>query len=44
MLSRNQIEDIKAQAYLGIPSILNKVCKVYPKTMHEIVEMGINNY
>ena len=44
MLSRNQIADIKAQAYLGVPSVLNNVCKVYPKTVREIVEMGVTNY
>lgn len=44
MLSANQIEDIKLQAYLGKPSVLPGVCHVYPKTISEIVEMGVNNY
>lgn len=44
MLLANQIEDIKAQAYAGYPSQFNNVCKIYPKTIGEIVEIGINKY
>ena len=44
MLSLNQIETIKEQAYVGAPSILNGVCKVVPMTMYDIIAMGTNNY
>ena len=44
MLSANQIEDIKAQAYAGCGSNLSGVCKVYPLTIKEIIEMGYSNY
>lgn len=44
MLSRNQIEDIKLQAYAGAPSQLPGVCLVYPLTVGEIVKMGRLTY
>lgn len=44
MLSANQVEDIKAQAFIGCPSELKGICKVYPKTMKEIIEIGMNTY
>ena len=44
MLSANQIEDIKAQAYAGCGSDLSEVCKVYPLTIKEVIEMGYSNY
>lgn len=44
MLSHNQVEDIKAQAFLGCPSELPGVCKIYPKTMKEIIGMGVSKY
>lgn len=44
MLSINQIEDIKAQAYVGCGSSLSKVCKVYPLTIKEIIEMDYSKY
>lgn len=44
MLSANQIEDIKVQAYMGKPSRFGNICKVYPLKMSEIIEMGVNTY
>ena len=44
MLSPNQVETIKEQAYVGAPSILTGVCKVIPRTIYDIIEMGTNNY
>lgn len=44
MLSANQVEEIKCQAFLNKPSHLKGVCKVYPYTMGDIVEMGIIEY
>lgn len=44
MLSVNEIENIKAQTYLGAPSQLKGVCKIYPFTMKEIAMMGITEY
>ena len=44
MLSANDIEDIKAQAFMGCPSELKGVCKVYPKTMKEIISIGVTKY
>lgn len=44
MLSHEQIEDIKAQAYLCLPSNLSGVCKVYPMKVKTIVEMGYLEY
>lgn len=44
MLSANQVEDIKCQAYLGLPSKLEGVCKVYPFKMSEIIKMGVTEY
>lgn len=44
MLSPNEIETIKEQAYVGAPSILNKICRIVPMTMYDIIAMGANNY
>lgn len=44
MLSRNQISEIQEQAFLGLPSQLNGVCKVYPLTIGQIVGMGESEY
>lgn len=44
MLSVEQIEDIKLQAFAGEPSILNGVCEVYPLTMSEIIKKGFSKY
>ena len=44
MLSANQIEDIKCQAYKCLPSQFNNICKIYPMPVIEILEMGINAY
>lgn len=44
MLSHNKIEEIKAQAYLCVPSNLNNICQVYPFTMKEILSMGQSRY
>lgn len=44
MLSVNDIEDIKAQAFMGCPSELKGVCKIYPKTMKEIISIGVTKY
>lgn len=44
MLSLNQIEEIKEQAYLGKPSSLPSVCKIYPLTIGDIVSIGSYRY
>lgn len=44
MLSLNQFEEIKEQAYCGKPSQLPGVCLVYPLTISEIMAMGRNTY
>lgn len=44
MLSHEQIEDIKAQAYLCLPSNLSDVCKVYPVKLKSVIEMGYLEY
>lgn len=44
MLSLDQIEVIKEQAYAGVSSSLGNICKVYPNKMIEIIEMGSNVY
>lgn len=44
MLSHNQIEEIKAQAFLCKPSRLEGICDVYPMTVGKIVEMGYLEY
>lgn len=44
MLLANQIEDIKAQAYMGCGSPLLEVCKIYPLTIKEIIELGYSTY
>lgn len=40
MLSPEQIETVKEQAYLGYPSQFDNVCKIYPLTIGEIIEIG----
>ena len=44
MISVDKVKEIKAQAQLCKPSTLNGVCKIYPKTVSEIVEMGEEKY
>lgn len=44
MLSANQIEDIKCQAFKCLPSKLENICEIYPLTLTEILKMGINVY
>lgn len=44
MLSANQINEIKEQAFIGVPSVLPDVCKIYPYTLKEIISMGTFNY
>lgn len=44
MLSAEQIEEIKEQAYLGKPSTLPNTCKVYPLTIGEIISIGSHQY
>lgn len=43
MLSHDQIEQIELQAFYGVPSPLEDICKIYPLTFKQIVEMG-NKY
>lgn len=44
MLSINEIEEIKEQAYVGVPSILKNTCLVYPHSVKDIITIGSNNY
>lgn len=44
MLSANQINDIKLQAFAGEPSILPGVCKIYPLTCGQIIRIGDTIY
>lgn len=44
MLSHNQVEEIKAQAFTGVPSTLDGVCQIRPLTMKEILTMGDFEY
>lgn len=44
MLSANQINEIKEQAFCCVPSQLEKTCRVYPLTIKEIVEIGTSTY
>lgn len=44
MLSANQIQDIKLQAFACAPSTLNGICNVYPLTVQEILGIGWNKY
>lgn len=44
MLSANEINDIELQAFIGKPSDFHGICKVYPLTMNEIIEKGVNQY
>ena len=44
MLSTNQIEIIREQAYCCVPSNFNDICEVYPFTPYEIIKMGRDKY
>lgn len=47
MLSANQIEEVKEQAFCKVPSSFydkQYICKVYPYSIKEIVEMGTTTY
>lgn len=44
MLTHDQVEEIKVQAYVGCPSELPGVCFVKPFTMEEIIQIGVNRY
>lgn len=44
MLSVNQIEDIKEQAFMGVPSQFEAIGKVYPFTIDEIIRMSSSTY
>lgn len=44
MLSAEQIADIKAQAYAGVPTKMGNICEIKPLTMKEIIKMGYYNY
>lgn len=44
MLSANQIEEIKEQAFLCVPSNFLNIGKVYPYTVKDIVVMGTQTY
>lgn len=44
MLSANRQEIIKQQAYCCKPHNYNNICKIYPLTVDEMVEMGANVY
>ena len=44
MLSPEQVEEIKAQAFAGVPTELQGICKIYPLTMKEILEIGYSKY
>lgn len=44
MLSTNKVEEIKEQAFLGIPSTLDNICSIKPFTIKEIVSMGTSKY
>ena len=44
MLSANQIENIKIQAFMGCPTELKGICKIYPLKLKEIIEMDQTIY
>lgn len=44
MLSANQINDIKSQAFLLEPSRLQNICEIYPTPIKSIVAMGESKY
>ena len=44
MISPERVDEIKSQAFLVVPSDLDKVAKVYPLTMKEILTIGMNEY
>ncbi len=44
MLSANFIQQVKEQAFMGVPTKFNDICSVYPFKVKEIVEMGSNLY
>lgn len=44
MLSTNELEDIRLQAFAGLPSKLPQVCEVFPMTIGKILKMGVSRY
>ena len=44
MISPERVDEIKSQAFLVVPSDLDKIAKVYPLTMKEILTIGMNEY
>lgn len=44
MLSVEEINDIKVQAFAGVPTELKGICKIYPLTMREILKIGYSTY
>lgn len=44
MLSPNEVEDIKVQAYGGCPYNFRQICDIYPLKIKEILNMGIKKY
>lgn len=44
MLSPDKIDEIKSQCFIGAPSKIENVGYVYPKTIKEILTMGIIEY
>lgn len=44
MVSSKQFKDIQTQAYMGQPSILQDICKIYPLFIPEITLMGETQY
>ncbi len=44
MLSHDEIEEIKSQAFIGSPAIFKDICKIYPLSMTEIITMGYGEY
>lgn len=44
MLSLDEKQNIEAQAYACIPSVLEKTCRVYPLSIEEILMMGQRRY
>lgn len=44
MLSLDEIGEVKAQAYIGAPATLKKVCQVHPIKLFDIIRMGVGLY
>ena len=44
MLSPDFIDEVKSQAYMGVPSRLGNVCEVYPLNIKDIIKMGYSEY